>query len=283
MDHSFIDEQQVAERYLMGKLPPEEAARFEEHSLSCPECIERLEIAEKLRLGLHQVAVEETAGAAVQLGLLARLVRSRSAPWIVGLLLLAAVLPSGLLLREVGQLGRELERTREALVQRPPRTNPLPPNGTSPEDLEALRERTAALERVAEQNRRELDRLSADLTRARQPQANVPVVPLSPERSGPAAEPSTRVVLSSTTEWIVLSLELDGPDHPGYRATLAGPGGRTLWASSGLRPDSFGTLTVALHASQLAPGDFTVRVEGLPAQGEPAPVADFSFRVVREL
>src|SRR4051812_34324247 len=59
MDHAYVDEHQVAELYLLGKLPPEEAARFEEHSMSCQECLDRLETAETLRLGLRMVAAHE--------------------------------------------------------------------------------------------------------------------------------------------------------------------------------------------------------------------------------
>src|ERR1700681_3186894 len=102
MDHTEIDEHQVAERYLLGVLPPAEAARFEEHSMACPECLERLETAEKLRLGLRAVAARDIAAEAVKLSLLARIVRSRLAPVGLLLLFLAAVLPSGLLWRQVG-------------------------------------------------------------------------------------------------------------------------------------------------------------------------------------
>src|SRR4051794_16643358 len=99
MDHAYIDDQQVAERYLLGQLPPAEAARFEEHSLACAECLDRLEAAEKLRLGLRAVAARGVVAEAVKLSLLARLVRSRLAPYGLLLLFLAVVLPSGFLWR----------------------------------------------------------------------------------------------------------------------------------------------------------------------------------------
>lgn len=274
MDHSYIDDHQMAELYLLGKLSPEEAARFEEHSMSCSECLDRLETAEKLQLGLRAVAAREVASEAVKLGLLARLVRSRLAPFALTALLLAAVLPAGLLWRRAGRLEGELVQTREQLREERNRPTPTPapaPASDNPE-LGALRSQLEA-------ERQEKERLAAELEKAGAPRINVPVVPLSPERSAPGAEPSTRISLSFSPELLVLLLELDATDFPRYRATLTG--GRTVWHLADLRPDTQGSLTLALPAVWLRPGDFTVRVEGFPAQGRPAPVADFSFRIVR--
>lgn len=272
MNHSHIDDHQVAELYLLGKLSPEEAARFEEHSMSCPECLDRLETAEKLRLGLRAVAARDIAAEILKLGLLARLVRSRLAPFALTALLLAAVLPAGLFWRRAGRLEGELVRTREQLREELNRPAPTPiPDPDDPE-LGALRSRLEA-------ERQEKERLAAELEKAGAPRVNIPVVPLSPERSAPGSEPSTRISLSSSPELLILLLELDATDFPRYRATLTGGG--TGWPLSDLRPDAQGTLTLALPASRLRPGDYEVRVEGLPAQGRPAPVADFSFRVVR--
>ena len=276
MDHSYIDEHQVAERYLMGKLPPEEAAHFEEHSMSCAECLDRLEAAEKLQAGLRAVAGREVAAEVVKQGLLARLMRSRMAPLALAALFVIATIPAGLLWRRADRLERELARTREELGRPMP---PIPTPAPDPE-LGTLRSQLAEQRRQAEAARQERERLAAELEAARSPRINVPVVPLSPERSGSGSAPSTRISLSAS-EWVVLSLELAAAEHPSYRATLTGPGGGRVWQSAGLRPDSLDTLTSALPASRLQPGDFTVRVEGLPSRGEPAPVAEFSFRVVR--
>jgi hypothetical protein len=268
MDHDYIDEHQVIEHYLLGQLPPREAADFEEHSMSCPECLEHLKTAETLRLGLRAVAAREVAAEAVKIGLLARLVRSRQAPFALTALLLIALLPAGLLWRRSGRLEGELARTRGEL--REAQSRPAPPPAPDPE--------AAALRGRIEEQRQERERLAAELEKAGAPRGNVPVVPLSPERSAPGATPSTRISLSSS-DLLVLLLELDATDFPAYRATLTG--GKTVWNVSGLRPDGQGSLTLALPAARLQPGDFTVRVEGLPAGGSPVPVADFSFRAVR--
>lgn len=276
MDHSYIDEHEVIELYLLGQLPPEEAAGFEEHSMSCAECLQRLETAEKLRLGLRAVAAREVAAEAVRIGLLARLARSRPAALALTVLLLIAVLPAGLLWRWAGRLEGELAQTREQLREELSRPAPL----SSPDpEAGALRSQLEEQRRMAEAGRQERERLAAELEKAGAPRGNVPVVPLSPERSAPGAAPSTRISLSASPELLVLVLELDATDFPRYRATLTG--GRTAWPVSDLRPDGQGSLTLALPATRLQPGDFTVRVEGIPSHGSLVPVADFSFRIVR--
>ena len=52
MDRQFIETHAVIERYLQGKLPPDEQEAFEEAYLGDPELLEELELAEKLKQGL---------------------------------------------------------------------------------------------------------------------------------------------------------------------------------------------------------------------------------------
>jgi len=295
VDHAEIDAQQIVERFLAGRLAPAEAAQFEEHSLACSECLDRLEAADALRRSLKAVVAEEVATAVVGASLLARISRSRAAPWALGFLFLAAFLPSIYWARESGRLDAELatataenaaNRANAARANRPAQSATPPSNsGETPEtsEIAALRAQIAAGEKQAEADRREREKLAAELAQAQSPRINLAVVPLSPERSAPTSgtPPSTRLALAPGTEWVVLALELDASDHPSYRATLAGPDGATLWSGSGLRPDAQGTLHVALPAALLPTGDLTLRIEGLASQSKPVPVASFSFRVAR--
>ncbi|MCP3963059.1 MAG: zf-HC2 domain-containing protein [bacterium] len=49
-DHAY-----VIDRYVMGRLPQDEAADFEEHLLGCPACIEQLELADRFLGGLRHL------------------------------------------------------------------------------------------------------------------------------------------------------------------------------------------------------------------------------------
>lgn len=300
MDHSYIDEHEIAERYILGRLSAREAEAFEEHYLGCPECLDRLEAIEGLRQGLRQEAAHQVAAAAVQLGLLARLsrlARSRTGALIATGALLIALLPSGLLLRRVGELDRELGRSRSELAELAGRQGERGTAGALEAAAATLEARIAESERARqtlatessaarqalEAERRQRQELSRELEALRRPQGNTPVVPLGLERSAPGtgAEPTVRVQLPSSPGWIVLSLELSDPLYPRYRATLLGPDGRRLWDGADLRPDSQGTLNLLLPTTLLAPGDAAVRVEGIPDGGRSVPIGDFSFRAAR--
>jgi hypothetical protein len=288
MEHPYIDEQQIAERYLLGQLGEDEARRFEEHYLHCAECLDRLAAAEGLQRGLRRVAEEEVARVAVvragAFAALSRFLGSRQAPLALTLLLVVALLPAGLLLWRVSRLEQTLA-SRPA-VPAPVRTPAPAVPGVDPRleaQLEEARGESRRLAGELNAERRRREEVAGELSRAREPQVNVPVLSLAPERSGPGeGEPTHRIALGplgSPPRWILLSLELDGPEYPRYRAALAGSDGRVLWRGDSLRPDATGSLTLSLHSSLLRSGDFAVRVEGMPAAGPPVPVASFPFRV----
>ena len=46
MDHRYIDEQAIAERYVGNTLEPEERVAFESHLVDCQECTDRVLLAE---------------------------------------------------------------------------------------------------------------------------------------------------------------------------------------------------------------------------------------------
>lgn len=224
MDHSYIEENQVVDRYLMGKLPADEAELFEEHYLHCGECLEALELAEKLQRGFKRAAAQEALrhAAVERLGVLAWLARATRYPTAgiaVAALLALAIVPAALLYR---------------------------PSSSGFE-----------------------------------PQINTTVLAMSPERSAPtgALDPSRVIRLSGEDEWLVLSLELDLPEHERYRVVLLRDGQDEIWRRDGFMPDHLDALVLSLHSSWLDPGDYVARVEGLPAPGDPVPVAHFSFRV----
>src|SRR4029079_2874288 len=79
MDHERIEAQNVIERYVMGRLAPEEEALFEEHLLECRDCRQSIEREEDFQGSLQTLAAGEAARAtaAVQMGALAWLTRRR--------------------------------------------------------------------------------------------------------------------------------------------------------------------------------------------------------------
>ncbi len=261
MDHVTIEESNVVERYLLGQLAAADAARFEEHYLDCPDCLEQLELSKRLCQGLKEVAAEEEtrlAGAAVLAWLLRR-GRGLQAT-LAAALLAVVILPWALLVPEVSRLSGEHQR------------------------------------------------LAGELAQALSPQARTPTYSLSPERSGPGEEPSTRITLGTTPEWVVLALQLPPPQSPSptvafdaadsYRVRLmeaegAFPTrpGEPIWHSGQIEPDAAGPfprrgtgeiLTFSVHSTWLEAADYVVELDALTPTGESQPMARFAFRVRRD-
>ena len=133
MEHTEIEERQIVDRYVMGALPAEEAERFEEHYLSCPDCLDRLDLAESMQRGFRRAAGEDLAhlAAARQLAVVAwlsRLGRSRQAAALVMALFVAAVLPAGLAWRRPAPSSRRSARARRPAPAARPRRKGCAPS-----------------------------------------------------------------------------------------------------------------------------------------------------------
>src|SRR5882724_6269827 len=59
MDHKYINEVDLVERYLMGRLAAEETTEFEAHFVDCQECVGQLNTTKALMDGLRIVTSEQ--------------------------------------------------------------------------------------------------------------------------------------------------------------------------------------------------------------------------------
>lgn len=97
MNHRYIDDNSVAERYLQHRLSPQERAAFEVHFVDCQECRDRLLLAEMFHArngAKSQVAPEivQSAAPEADVPLRARFV-AQFKPWqLVVLFAVAALL-----------------------------------------------------------------------------------------------------------------------------------------------------------------------------------------------
>jgi hypothetical protein len=277
MDHDYIEEHQIADRYVMGTLPADEVERFEDHYLSCPECLDRLELAEPIQRGFKRMAGQDAAklSAARQLAFLAwlaRLGRSRQIGFLLAALLVIAVLPAGLALRGTAERGRELAQTRSALEQERRRAAA---GARSAAEIETLRSELST-ERDARAHAVE------QLAQAREPQVNIPSLFFDVERDAgpPAGKPTQQLHLPADGGRIFLAVTVDPPFHPSYRAILRDSHGREIWHGADLQPNESDTLSLSLPASLVPPGDYTLLIEGLTPGNKPAAAGRFTFRVL---
>lgn len=270
MHHDYIEQHQVIEEYVMGRLPEAEAARFEDHYLTCEECLRRLDLAERFQTGFRDVAAEELARPVGLAAFVAGLARRRwaAAAGVLGLVALAAV---GVLSWRTLRLERELDDARATLARSAGRQSEEEQRAAAAEQKAgALQERLAA-------ERQARGRLEEELSRERRPRVGAAwVVALVPARSGPTAGEPFQRISPPPGEQIVLALDLDLPGPGPYRVTLRRrEGSVVVWEGAGLRPGPTGTLAVGLDAALLTPGDYRLLVE----QGAGVPVARFAFLV----
>jgi hypothetical protein len=273
MDHTYIEEHQIADRYVQGTLPEDEAERFENHYLSCPECLDSLDLAESVQRGFRRAATQDAERLAATrqfalLAWLARLSRRSQAGILLSALLVLAALSGGPGLYVSAERGRELRQTRAALAAERQRTTAA---GALRADLDAS-QRALAVESAAHAQ------AVQQLAQMQQPQGNFPILFLDKERgAGPTPEAPTQRLRLPATGPVVLAPQVDRPFQPSYRAWLVDGHGREVCHWQDLQPDDHDALSLSLAASRLQPGDYSLVVEGVT----PGAAGRFTFNVLR--
>ncbi len=254
MVHEEIEAQNIAERYLMGKLSADESERFEEHFVDCPQCQERLEATERLRAALKSVSPEKMpvfrAGPAppVRPGGWPR------AAWLIAAALVIAAGLSAILAIQLARMGRDLEQAKVASLDWRHRYE------TEHAASEALR-----------------------LPTANQPVAG-PTFYLATTRGGAPGDsnPGTRVDVPSNARWVILALDREtAPGYRSLRATLKDSSGKEVWQQSGLPAGSRRPLSVVLPSELLATGKYVLTLEGLSSDGRYQAEGAYRFQVTK--
>jgi hypothetical protein len=277
MDHRRIDEHNVAELYVTGRLSPEDEEAFESHLLECSECRESVGWADDLRTSIRAVAAEDAARASVQLGLLAWVSRRTRAGLLMAALLAVAALPAWLQ-ADRSRLARELAEARSAQTAAERPAAPAPTASTAEPATPAT---SPELEKLAEENRLLAEQLRdsrEQLAQVDEPQINTPIVSLGVVRG----ESDATVELGPSPEPILLSLELPQVEYDTYRVTLLDSKNKTVWQKDGLEPTASETLTILFPSGRLKAGtSYRFRLEGMEPGGRAVDVGDIPFHAVK--
>jgi hypothetical protein len=289
MEHRYIDEQNIADRYLLGNLSADEQIRFEDHLVDCERCLNRLEEIELLRGVLQAVPAEERArathrpqrGFSAWFGQLSMTGQLALAAGALVLLLSPAVWlmnENSRLRRDLDQANaaaarwqQQLEDARATAAEREKQRQPIKPELTPPRPPSEPQPQTGS-------------GTPTEISQLSRPQINTPIFVLNAVRGADPSRPEATndIVLTRRAAWFVLSLELEGePTYANYRATIRTVDGRTIWRESGLRPNRYEALTISFDSHFFKPGDYLLTLEGLPAGGQPVIVAHYPFRVMK--
>jgi hypothetical protein len=281
MNHYEIEEHNIPDRYLQGKLSAEERIRFEEHFIDCPECLARLEMTEDFSNTLRVVATQDAGRLRVPRGLglrgwLLGLGGTRQAALVAAAILLIVSLPATLLIMKVGQSRREVDQARLSLADWQRRYE------ESQQAADNLRARAQELEKQLEQERQA--RLAVNGTAGGAGLASsAPIFDLTAVRSATPGQPARvpQISIPRSASWIVLKPEMEpDPELQSYRATLMTPDQQVICRASDLLTIR-GALTISCDSSRIDAGVYRLTLEGLTEQGRYVSAGTFSFRVIK--
>jgi Putative zinc-finger len=255
MTHDEIEAQNLSERYLMGKLSTEECAGFEEHFVDCPECLDRLEAAERFRAALKPVAAADAARWRPT-----RLVGGRwRTPLLAAAALIVAAGTAVFFAMQAAGGRRELDLARIASADWKHRYE---------------------MERGANETLR--SRAAAPGQASPLPVAGAVFYLNTPRGAG--AEPLNRITVTPDPHWVILALDREvDPGFVSLRATLTDAGrtdaaGDNIWQQSGLRAAPGQTLNLVLPSSLFHSGDYILTLEGLVRDGRYLAAGRYRFR-----
>jgi hypothetical protein len=146
-----------------------------------------------------------------------------------------------------------------------------------------LREHVSQLEAELQTEQRQRRDNANELRGWMQPSINLPIILLNSTRGNarnPAADVN-EINLPRTPKNFVMSVALEGEaKYKTYYVTVLADD-RPFWEKSGLRPNSFNSLTIGFNSSFFRPGDYLLRVEGIPRSQGSTTIGDYPFRVTK--
>ena len=289
MDHSYIEEVAIVDHYLLGQLTPEESARFEEHFMDCPACLDNLTVKKGFINGLRLMASQEAA-APPRWGRWVADIREMAFPktWAVaaGFTFLAALIGAATLLaghirrlrvdadqtriasaRWEQRYGEAMESAAQAGIKQQQEKNEL--NG----EVGELRARIDELQESAR---------TAGSGQSIRPQVNVASFQLESGR-GPGQPGSKRVnemALPSSSASFVIFFETEA-GYGRYRVSVVSEDGKTLWRDLRSMPDSSNSMTVIFNSRFFQPGGYNLTVEGVTKEGGFHEISNYPFHVTK--
>jgi hypothetical protein len=253
----------------MGKLSSEECARFEEHFVDCPRCVEQLETSHDLRQAFKTVVAQDAARSRFAVAPVTPFER-RTSRWRPVLLAVAACLmivavPAILLVRQARLGSTGLDQANAAAESW---------HRQYVEEQQAnadLKKQLGEAEQKAGPNR------NLSVAAAASPMATL-VFTLETSRGGESTNevPVNQVEVSRSVQSIVLSVDReDLGDARSYDATVTDSHGHIQARLSNLEPSA----GISVPAAVLHAGDYLLTVQGHGSQGNTGAPRRYPFRV----
>jgi hypothetical protein len=294
MNHDYIEQYDLVDRYLRGRLPSEEGEQFEEHLIDCPQCIDRLKTTRDFKQGLRvlmvqQVSNEDDQSAKGLRWLFPERVSWKSLAFAACCLLAVAIIGSTLLAGRVMSLGREAGQAKNTSSEWQRRYEEQQQAILSSEEQRQEKERSLSghitqLEAELENERKQSAENAGTLQGRMQPGINLPIFPLISVRGNsqnPAAE-INEIKLPRSPVNFFMSVSLEGEtQYKTYRISIL-TGRQPFWRRGGYKPDRSNSLTIGFNSSFFRPADYELIVEGVLPDQDSSTIGNYPFRIIKQ-
>ena len=289
MNHNYIEQFDIVDRYLMGRLATEESEQFEEHFIDCPQCIDRLKTAKNFIQDLRIVAAQW--GSEIDIypqKRLPALFASRNSMRYVALAAacLLIIVSTGVFLavNRIQRLQSEVNEANQASAQWEKRYEEGQQTASA-SDKESQKTQQQLIGQINElktelQNERK-QRVASEETKI---EKNPLVYFLDPP-SRDAQNPDSSVKeipLPQKPAMITLLVFLEVKlDYKDYRVKVLKDQKHLVLDDHGFKPNQDNYLRVKVHSRLTPVGDYTLIAYGINEEGESTPISNYPFRIVK--
>jgi hypothetical protein len=282
MDHDYINEFDLIDRYLRGRLAGEEVTQFEEHFVDCVECTDRLTATKALMEGLRIVAIDRVPEVRIpvpqgSLSSLRNTISRRPVALAACVLMLVVLGGAAFVFTQIRRFRFEADQARTASTQWESRYEEQRQSSEIAEREHKESERELA-DQVAQlrtelENKREQEPASSD-------EVNVLILALSSTRGNEASGARNEISLPRSPGSVFLSVLLEGESaFKTYRMTIVNSESQVIWKGRGLKANAYNSLSARLNSTLFRPGDYLLTLDGVARDGSTSVVEKYPFRV----
>lgn len=294
MDHEQIDEFDLIDRYLMGRLAAEESAGFEEHFVDCPLCIAQLQTKKSFLRDLRLVATEQAAQidrheAAEGFRQPPQTSFSGAVAMAASCLIIAAIAGAIFVFNHTRRMREQVNRAESSAGQWQRRYEEERQSAISAEERRQetesqTTERLRALEAKLKEGEARRAKMDAELGRRTRPEGNLPIFALTSVRGGDlnTSEEINKITLPRSSGMFIFSISLEGEsEFVSYRIRIFDDRHRLIWKNDRLTPYLNNSLTIILNRDLFRPGYYSLKVDGVKKRGGTDAFGNYPFQIIK--
>jgi hypothetical protein len=290
MEHTYIEQADIIDQYLLGKLAEEENNEFEEHFITCSQCTERLQVTQNFLYDLRNTMIEPMLTAQFDdspgpLRKLWQLFFSKPLVLVSICLLLAALIGQMMQFYEIRNLRTAVSTAEATSSQWQQRYEEEQQANASTDQQHLEKEKELAL-RIQELESKASQGVkgAANFIEGFLPGTSLSSFVLTSVRSAAQSlPPGNNIHLTNENRAILLSIPLESEgNYRAYRLAIINQQKLMVWKKSEGKPDQFNSFSLLFPTRFFKPGSYLLTIEGLTDTGEFKTVGNYPFRIAKK-